>query len=102
MNRKAKGSRAELEAQHLLEALGYSVCKAGASLGVWDLIATHPTHVRFIQVKSNRRPGGAEMEAMRSFRSPPGASRELWIRHDGEAASKGRPARPARWVVEVL
>lgn len=49
---KAKGSRAERKARRQLEADGYAVTRAGGSLGVFDLIAIGPTHVRAIQVKS--------------------------------------------------
>lgn len=84
MNTKAKGSRNERKTKHLLESIGYSCCKAGASLGAWDIIASHPTHIRFIQVKSNRRPCKLEMETMTNFRNPPGSSKELWVWMDGE------------------
>jgi Holliday junction resolvase len=84
VNTKRKGSRIELECQKLLEALGYTVTKAGASLGVFDLIAVHPTHIRFIQVKANRRPGSVEMETLRNTVVPPGCSKEVWVRKDGD------------------
>lgn len=83
MNPKAKGSRVERECVHLLESLGYSVTKAGGSLGCWDLVAIHPTHTRLIQVKSNRKPAPAERERLQLFRAPPGHSKEIWIRKDG-------------------
>lgn len=89
---KRKGSRQELRTVHLLEAIGYSCCKAGGSLGAWDIVAVHPTHVRLVQVKSNRPPGAAEMETLRAFRAPPGASKEVWVWRD-------REKRP---VVEIL
>jgi hypothetical protein len=35
MNAKAKGTRTEHRSKALLEAAGYAVTRAGASLGVW-------------------------------------------------------------------
>lgn len=96
MNAKAKGSRAELEIVHLLEMQGYSCCKAGGSLGMWDIVAIGPHGVRLIQSKSNRPPPPVEMEAMQTFRCPPFCSRELWIRMDGERDIK------KRWRVTIL
>ena len=52
MNNKAKGTRLERKIADLLEALGYDVTRAAGSHGLWDLVATHPTHVRYIQVKA--------------------------------------------------
>jgi Holliday junction resolvase len=45
MNAKAKGNRNEHRSKALLEAAGYAVTRAGASLGVWDLIGISATDV---------------------------------------------------------
>lgn len=86
MNRAAKGRRIEHKARDLLVALGYDVTRAAASHGVFDLIATHPTHVRYIQVKggSNPRITPAELEGIADYRCPPMASREVWLWTDRE------------------
>lgn len=54
VNAKAKGTRAELRCIKDLEGQGYLCTRAGASLGLFDVIAMHPTGAvaRFIQVKS--------------------------------------------------
>ncbi len=82
MNAKAKGTRLERKTAELLEALGYDVTRAAGSHGLWDLIATHRTHVRYIQVKANRKPGTVEREAMLMFECPATASREIWVWRD--------------------
>jgi Holliday junction resolvase len=38
VNTKRKGTRNEHRSKALLEAAGYAVCRAAASLGAWDLI----------------------------------------------------------------
>ena len=45
MNAKRKGTRNEHRSKVILEAAGYAVCRAAASLGVWDLIAVGSTGV---------------------------------------------------------
>jgi Holliday junction resolvase len=39
VNAKGKGTRNEHRSMRLLEAAGYSVTRAAASLGAWDLVA---------------------------------------------------------------
>jgi hypothetical protein len=73
VNTKAKGNRQERRSRDLFEAAGYSVTKAGGSLGVFDLIAISRTDVALVQVKSNRWPDAVEMEAIRTFPCPPNA-----------------------------
>lgn len=83
-NAKAKGTLREHKSIRLLEALGYSCCRAAASLGVWDIIAIGPTDIVLVQVKSNRWPGSVEMEQLTMFRAPPNA-RKLVHRWDDHA-----------------
>ena len=71
MNTKAKGSRNEYKSRDILIACGYSVCKAGGSLGEWDLVGVSPGGVALCQVKSNGWPGSVEMETLENFRGPP-------------------------------
>ena len=79
MNTKKKGSRAERRAIKILETAGYCCTKAGASLGVFDVIALGPSDVRCIQVKSGTKYlSGLEREAMLGLRLPPGVTRECW------------------------
>jgi Holliday junction resolvase len=70
MNCKAKGARQELRSKAILEAAGYAVTKAGASLGVFDLIGISPTDIVLVQVKSNAWPRKEEMENITLFRCP--------------------------------
>lgn len=80
--RKRKGSRNELRTMRWLEEQGYSCTKSGGSLGMWDVIATHPEKaVRLIQAKSNRRPGRDEMGRMIAFRAY-GCRKELVVWKD--------------------
>jgi Holliday junction resolvase len=68
MNAKAKGARSERKVKKYLEEHGWYVTKAGASLGIWDLIAVRASGVvRLIQVKTNRRPSKRETETMQQF-----------------------------------
>ena len=71
MNAKAKGTRNERRSKALLEASGYSVCRAAASLGAWDLVAIGSTDVVLCQVKTRDWPGAAEMETLQAFAAPP-------------------------------
>ena len=77
---KRKGSRAELKAIRMLEALGYCCTKAGGSLGVFDVIALGPNDVRCIQVKAGQRPwlSPLEREAIALVKLPANVSKELW------------------------
>ena len=75
MNTKAKGSRNERKSKALLESAGYSVTKAGASLGVWDLIGIGSTDFVLVQTKSNDWPGSVEMETLKNFICPPNCRR---------------------------
>jgi Holliday junction resolvase len=70
---KRKGTRNEHRTIRLLEAAGYQCIRAGASLGVWDVIAIGPHDIVLVQVKTNRWPGSVEMEAMKLFVAPPNA-----------------------------
>jgi Holliday junction resolvase len=79
MNTKAKGARAERRAMRLLEALGYTCTRAGASLGLFDVIAIGPNDVRLVQVKA----GGmycssVEREQITLFAVPANCTREIW------------------------
>jgi hypothetical protein len=56
-----------------LEAAGYAVCRAAASLGAWDLIDVSASDVVLVQVKTRDWPGAAEMETLQSFAAPPNA-----------------------------
>lgn len=86
MNAKAKGTRVERKARKLLEALGYNVTRSAASLGAFDLVAIHPTHIRCVQVKANRPPNRLEREKLELLvRFMPWAtSVEIWVWKDRE------------------
>ena len=73
MNAKRKGSRNERRSIAILEAAGYCCMKAGASLGVFDVIGIGSRDIVLVQVKSNRWPLECEMESLREFRAPANA-----------------------------
>lgn len=73
MNAKAKGTRNEHRSRLLLEAAGYAVTRAAASLGAWDLVGIGSTDVVLVQVKTRDWPGAVEMEALQVFPAPPNA-----------------------------
>jgi Holliday junction resolvase len=52
-NSKAKGSRNERKTTRLLESAGYLCIKAGASLGVFEVIGISHSDFIAVQVKSN-------------------------------------------------
>ncbi|HEX7409962.1 MAG TPA: hypothetical protein VF515_20275, partial [Candidatus Binatia bacterium] len=60
----------EHRSKALLEAAGYAVTRAGASLGVWDLIGISAADVALVQVKTRDWPGTAEMETLAGFPVP--------------------------------
>lgn len=70
MNAKAKGARNERRTIALLQAQGYSCTKSGGSLGVFDVIGIGADDIVLCQVKSNRWPSPAEMEAIANFATP--------------------------------
>lgn len=78
VNSKRKGTRTEHKARRLLEATGYTVLKAGGSLGSFDLVAYRATDVRFIQVKCNGYCSAAEREALQLEQVPENCSKEIW------------------------
>ena len=78
---KATGRRYERKAQRILEAAGYSVTVAAASLGCFDLVAVGPRDVRLVQVKGGLRPwlSPAERVAIQLLPVPSCCcSKELW------------------------
>ena len=83
MNCKAKGNRRERQSRKLLEAAGYRCMKAGASLGVFDLIGIGAADVVCIQVKSNAWPRSAEMATLAAFSTPPNVRKIIHRWRDG-------------------
>lgn len=72
-NCKAKGTRNEHRSMAILEAAGYRVTRAAASLGEWDLVGIGSTDVVLVQVKTRDWPGSVEMETLKLFPAPPNA-----------------------------
>lgn len=70
MNTKKKGSRNERRSIEIFEAAGYTCVKAGASLGVFDIVAIGSRDIVLCQSKSNGWPGSVEMEAIQNFVCP--------------------------------
>lgn len=67
MNAEGKGTRNEHRSKAIFEA---AVCRAAASLGVWDLIGVSASDVVLCQVKTRDWPGAAGIETLRSFQAP--------------------------------
>lgn len=93
MNTRRKGRKNELRARDILEEAGYSVCVAPNPLkwslendlwGLWDLCAVNGVSVRFVQVKTNRKPPREYTEKLAAFVCPPNCTKELWIFTDRE------------------
>lgn len=70
MNCKAKGTKNEHKSIRLLEAAGYAVTRAAASLGAWDLVGVGSTDVVLVQCKTRDWPSAAELETLKSFPAP--------------------------------
>ena len=84
MNTAHKGRRAEHQARKLLEASGFTVCRAAGSKGSADLIAWDDVSIRFISVKSGTKYASRrEREALRLLLVPPNASKQIWRFVDG-------------------
>lgn len=77
MNAKAKGTRNEHRSRLVLEAAGYRVTRAAASLGEWDLIGVGAVDVVLVQVKTRDWPGSAERQALAAFPAPPNTRKLL-------------------------
>jgi Holliday junction resolvase len=94
MTNYEKGARAEREAIQILDWMGYDCTRSAGSKGIWDIIAVHPTHVRFIQVKVEGAMTPQELEKIKLYTTPWKCSKEVWTRV---------PDKPIadRWHVEV-
>ena len=66
-----------------LEQEGFVCTKAGASLGMFDVIAIGPTCVRCLQVKAGTaRVSREEREAIAALAVPANVTKELWTCRD--------------------
>jgi hypothetical protein len=63
----------------LLEAAGYTVIRAAASKGEWDLVAYSATDWLLVQVKAGRPPGPLERRALAEGVGPPACRRLLHV-----------------------
>lgn len=70
MSAKRKGNRNEYKTIKLLESYGCKCTRAAASLGEWDIIGISASKVYLVQVKSNRWPSAAQMQALKDFPAP--------------------------------
>jgi Holliday junction resolvase len=94
VNRKAKGCKNERRSRKLLEAAGFAVTRAAASLGAWDLVGISPLEVVLVQVKTRDWPGAAEIEFLRSFKVPANVKKLLHRWRDGTALPDVREVGP--------
>ncbi len=72
-NGKRKGARNEHRSRRLLEAAGYRVTRAAASLGQWDLIGIGSQDLVLVQVKTRDWPGTSERRILAEFPAPANA-----------------------------
>ena len=87
MNASHKGRRAEHRARTLLEAAGFTVCRAAGSKGPADLIAWDGTSIRFISVKSGTTYASTvEKETLALMLRPSCSSIEIWTFRDRSKA----------------
>jgi uncharacterized protein with GYD domain len=77
MNAKRKGTRNEHRYARLLEAAGYRVTRAAASLGEWDLVGCGSTDFVLVQVKTRDWPGAVAPETLKAFPAPANARKLL-------------------------
>lgn len=94
MNTKAKGSRRERACKKELEAQGYLCTKAGASLGIFDILALSTwggsdVLLRLIQVKSNSI-SKKERQLINDLKLPKMVTvrKEIWIYKDRKPVEK--------------
>ena len=78
MNTKAK-TRNERRARALLESSGYTVIRAGASVGLFDLVAFGRNGTALVQVKSSRGPGAAEHARLAAFNNLPCGAKQAGL-----------------------
>lgn len=88
-----KGSVNERKSRDYLIGKGFTVIKAGASLGAFDLVAYDASEVWFIQVKTNGTGSPAEREAMVKTLVPINGRKFLHIWHDGAPKPEIRELR---------
>ena len=83
MNAKAKGTRNEHRCMALFEALGYETMRSAASRSTWDFHAWTASEGVYVQVKTGRWPGAAEMEMIKEAVVPPGCRKLVyrWMPH---------------------
>jgi Holliday junction resolvase-like predicted endonuclease len=84
MSNKSKGRRNEYKAIKILRDQGYQCTRSAASLGVWDIIAISETHIKLVQVKTNKMPSQNEIKNMRDYKAPTICSKEVWLFKDKE------------------
>lgn len=68
---KRKGTRNERRSRECLEEMGFTVVRAAASLGLWDLVAVGSSVILLVQVKTNRWVGPDERAALEAVKTPP-------------------------------
>lgn len=86
INRAGKGRRREHQSRRYLEAQGYTVLRAAASKGIFDLVAVGSADVLLVQCKSNSWPRGDELSRLWAFKCPPNVRRVIHRWRDREAA----------------
>ncbi len=85
MNRKAKGNRNEYKTIRLLESLGYECFRMAGSLGRFDVIGISASDVALVQVKSNRNPSRAELDAIRELDAPDNCRKLIHVWKDRQS-----------------
>lgn len=97
MTAVAKGSRTEKKCSDELREQGYHIWKTIRHkyqnidlFGLFDVVALHPggEHIRFIQVKTNRKADKATREAIGNLAMPVGCIKEIWVWFDRKGFTK--------------
>ncbi len=79
VNIAAKGRRLEHRSREVLEAAGYTVLRAAASKGDFDLVGYSPAGWVLCQVKATRPPGPMERLALAEAPCPPACTRLIHV-----------------------
>ncbi|MBI3109295.1 MAG: hypothetical protein HYY95_27605 [Candidatus Rokubacteria bacterium] len=79
MNTSAKGRRLEHRSREVLEAAGFTVVRAAASKGDFDLVGYSAAGWCLVQVKATRPPGPMERRALAAAPRPPACARLIHV-----------------------
>jgi hypothetical protein len=111
MSKVAKGKRAEKRCADELKALGYHTWKTirhqFLNIDLWGyfdvvVLAADGSHLRFIQVKSNRPADKATREAIENLAMPSCCWKEIWVWYDYKGFQITRCNKKKEWEKAVI